>query len=103
MWRIYFKPRWIGLAVLLLCLLDTACTHREWLALPSVEGNPLMAAVLESCGWPAVWLIKCALALAVLALAGPLYRTLAGRLMLWTALAVYCAVCCLHALIALCA
>lgn len=91
----------LGLGILALCLLDCLATQREWLAFPGVEGNPAMAWVIGACGWGAVWALKLALGTIVLLVAGPLYRSLPGRCLLWLALAVYTVICFIHGVIAL--
>lgn len=93
------KPCYLGLLILALCLLDCFATHREWLTFPGMEGNPVMAWVIAAWGWGAVWCLKAGVGTIVLMFAGPLYRSIVGRCLLWLALAVYTAICGVHLLI----
>lgn len=94
--KIRMKPSHLGLGILALCLLDCFATQHEWLTFPGVEGNPVMAWVITAWGWGFVWAAKGTLALIVLVVSGPLSRSLAGRAILWLALAVYAAICVMH-------
>lgn len=71
-----------GLIIFGLCCFDAVATRWESLRYPAIEGNPIGQWMIANLGWLAVFGIKLAIGIVLLATAGALWNTIYGRLLL---------------------